>query len=380
MAATVSTESYMEALDKVIEEVIAPAAVDIDATGTYPRAAMEALGRAGLLGLISAEEVGGLGQGHRAAALAVERVAMKCASSAMVLCMHYAGAAVIEAHGPREVREAIAAGRHITTLAFSEAGSRSHFWAPVSTATSVDGNGRVRLDAKKSWATSAGVADSYVWSSRPLATDGASTIWLLPADAEGLRIPAPFNGMGMRGNNSSPVLAEGVEISKGMMLGPDGGGFDVMMGTVLPYFQLMNAACSIGIMEAATTSTAAHVAGTNLEHLGNSLADLPTIRAYVARMRIKTDMARSLLLDTFTALESGREDTMLRVLEVKAAAGEAATEVTDLAMRVCGGAAFRKEVGVERNFRDARAATVMAPTTDVLYDFIGKAVCGLPLF
>ena len=71
---------------------------------------------------------------------------------------------------------------------------------------------------------------------------------------------------------------------------------------------------------------------------------------------------------------------MLRVLEVKAAAGETATEVTDLAMRVCGGAAFRKEVGVERHFRDARAATVMAPTTDALYDFIGKAVCGLPLF
>jgi alkylation response protein AidB-like acyl-CoA dehydrogenase len=68
------------------------------------------------------------------------------------------------------------------------------------------------------------------------------------------------------------------------------------------------------------------------------------------------------------------------VLEVKAAASEAAVAVTDLAMRVCGGAAFRREVGVERNFRDARAATVMAPTTDALYDFIGKAVCGLPLF
>ena len=49
-------------------------------------------------------------------------------------------------------------------------------------------------------------------------------------------------------------------------------------------------------------------------------------------------------------------------------------------MRVCGGAAFRKEVGVERFFRDARAGGVMAPTTDVLYDFIGKAVCGMPLF
>ena len=58
----------------------------------------------------------------------------------------------------------------------------------------------------------------------------------------------------------------------------------------------------------------------------------------------------------------------------------AANEALDIAMRVCGGAAFRKEVGVERLFRDARAAGIMAPTTDVLYDFLGKAVCGLPLF
>ena len=47
-------------------------------------------------------------------------------------------------------------------------------------------------------------------------------------------------------------------------------------------------------------------------------------------------------------------------------------------MRVCGGVAFRKEVGIERYFRDARAATVMAPTTDVLYDLIGKLACGMP--
>jgi alkylation response protein AidB-like acyl-CoA dehydrogenase len=133
-------------------------------------------------------------------------------------------------------------------------------------------------------------------------------------------------------------------------------------------------------MEAATTKAAAHVGGTKFEHLGQALADLPTVRAYLSRMRIRTDMCRALIGDTLTALETGREDAMLRVLEVKAAAGEASTEVTDLAMRVCGGAAFRKEVGIERHFRDARAATVMAPTTDVLYDFIGKAVCGIPLF
>ena len=370
--------AYLETLEKVIDDVVAPNTIEIDQNGTFPRAALEALGHAGLLGLITAPEVGGLGQAHRAAALVIERLARECASTAMVTCMQYAGTAVIEKYGPREIREAIAAGKHFTTLAFSEAGSRSHFWAPVSTA--VRNNGHVQIDAQKSWATSAGEVDSYVWSSQPMAAEGASTIWLVPGNAVGLKIPAPFNGLGMRGNRSSPVIASEVKIEPAAMLGPDGGGFDIMMGVVLPYFQIMIAAVSIGTMEAATTKTAAHVANSRFAHLNQSIADLPTIRAYVARMRIKTDMARALLMDGIAALEAGREDAMLRVLEVKAAAGEAATEVTDLAMRVCGGAAFRKEVGVERHFRDARAATVMAPTTDALYDFIGKAVCGLPLF
>jgi alkylation response protein AidB-like acyl-CoA dehydrogenase len=153
-----------------------------------------------------------------------------------------------------------------------------------------------------------------------------------------------------------------------------------MMGTVLPIFSLLNASAALGTAEAAIKKAAAHVGQTKFQHLGSALADLPTIRAYIARARIKVDCARTLRDDTLTALESNRADAMLRVLQVKAAAGETALEVTDIAMRVCGGAAFRKDVGVERHFRDARAASVMAPTSDVLYDFIGKAACGLPLF
>ncbi|HSE98923.1 MAG TPA: acyl-CoA dehydrogenase family protein [Blastocatellia bacterium] len=370
--------AYLDPLDQIINHVVAPRAAEIDRTAAFPREAIDSLGRTGILGLISSREVGGLGESHRAAAMVVEKIASACASTAMIVCMHYAGTAVVEAYGPRRVREAIAEGTHLTTLAFSETGSRSHFWAPTGTARRVEGG--VKLDAKKSWITSAGHADSYVWSSRPLESDGQITLWLVPAGAERLTIPQPFNGLGLRGNHSSPVTADGVIVSDDAILGADGGGFDIMMATVLPYFQLMNAAFSVGTMDAATSKSAQHVAGTRFEHLGQSLADLPTVRAYLSRMRIQTDMSRALLLDTIDALERGREDAMLRVLEVKAAAGEAATEVTDMAMRVCGGAAFRKEVGVERHFRDARAATVMGPTTDVLYDFIGKALCGIPLF
>ncbi len=369
---------FQQSLQKIIDDVIAPSATEVDQRAQFPRAAIDATSNAGLLGLISAKEVGGMGEGMRAASYVVEKIAEACGSTAMVVCMHYAATAVIEKHGTEAVRRDIAAGKHLSTLAFSEAGSRSHFWAPVGTATA--SNGQFLLDNNKSWVTSAGQADSYVWSSKPVSAEGASTIWLVPSRANGVTTVAPFDGLGLRGNASSPVTGTQIKMTEADRLGPDGGGFDVMMGVVLPLFQVLNASCSLGTMEAAVKKSAAHVGGTKFAHLGQSLADLPTIRAYIARAKIRTDSVRALLADTMTALETGREDGMLRVLEIKAASGEAALEVTDYAMRVCGGAAFRKDVGVERNFRDARAASVMAPTSDVLYDFIGKAVCGLPLF
>jgi alkylation response protein AidB-like acyl-CoA dehydrogenase len=163
------------------------------------------------------------------------------------------------------------------------------------------------------------------------------------------------------------------------MLGTDGGGTDIMLGTVLPVFQVLSASCSVGLMEAAIARTVAHATSARLEHLGTTLADNPVTRAHIARMRVATDGVRGLLVDTLDAMTDGRADASLRVLETKVIAGDTAATVLDTAMRVCGGAAFRKETGVERYFRDARAAAVMAPTSDTLYDFIGRSLCGLPL-
>jgi alkylation response protein AidB-like acyl-CoA dehydrogenase len=372
------TFEFEAAIDKIATDIVAKHAAEVDG-GKFPREALDALGQAGLMGLVSSTDVGGKGLGLPQAVQVVERIARECGSTAMVVTMHYCATAVLEAHGAKDVRQAIAAGKHLATLAFSEVGSRSQFWVPMSTATA-DG-AEIALTARKSFATSARHADSYVWSSRPLAGTELSSLWLVPRTTAGIRVPeAGFDGIGLRGNDSSPITAEAARIPASNRLGHDGAGFGIMMGIVLPWFNVLSGSVSNGLMEAAVQRTAAHVAGTQFQHAGSSLADLPTIRAYVARMRIKTDQNKALIADTVVAIGANRADTMLRVLESKAAAGEAAAEVTDLAMRVCGGAAFRKEVGIERIFRDSRAALVMSPTTDILYDFIGKAVCGMPLF
>jgi len=377
-----SQGSYRDALLRVIDEVVAPGATAVDASGEFPRKQVSALGAAGLLALTVPADFGGGGAGLREAADVIRELGAVCGSTAMVVTMHYAAVAALTAAGDKETLTAIAAGTHLSTLAFSETGSRSHFWAPLSSAVRLDDGQAVRLDAAKSWVTSAGHADSYVWSSRPLRAEtaaGPMTLWLVPAGAAGLSVAGTFDGLGLRGNSSAPMTADGVTVPLSAMLGGDGAGLDLALAAVLPVFLICSGAMSAGLMRRLADETAAHLKRTRFEDLGVSLAQQTVPRAQLARLRIEADRTWALVSETLTAVESGREDAQLLVLEVKAAAGEAAADAADLALKAGGGAAFRKESVVERLFRDSRAARVMAPTTDALQDFIGRALLGLPL-
>ncbi len=373
-----SPEPYRDALARVIDEVVAPGAGEVDATGEFPRRQLDALAAAGLLALTVPAEFGGGGAGLREASYVVRELGAVCGSTAMVVTMHYSATAALAGGGVKDALTEIAAGRHLSTLAFSESGSRSHFWAPLGTATA-DDSGDIRLNASKSWVTSAGQADSYVWSSRPLAADGPMTLWLVPGDADGLTVAGAFDGLGLRGNASAPMSAVNVRVPRSALIGEDGAGLDLALAAVLPVFLICSASMSAGLMRRLAEETAAHLQRTQLQHLGQSLAQQVQPRAQLARLHIAADQAWALVEDTLNAVETGRADAQLLVLEVKAAAGEAAADAADLALRACGGAAFRKESPVERLFRDSRAARVMAPTTDALQDFIGRALCGLPL-
>ena len=173
---------------------------------------------------------------------------------------------------------------------------------------------------------------------------------------------------------------ENVAVPDAHRLSDDGGGFGVMMATVLPWFQVGSAAVSVGIARAATEGIRRHLLASKLEHLGQPLAGLMNLRARLAQMAVATDTVAAFLADVCRRMEAGAADAMLGVLGAKAVAGEMALTVTDLAMRTGGGACFSRHLSVERNFRDARAAAVMAPTTDALYDFIAKAMLDMPLF
>jgi len=135
-------------------EIAVKNALDVDVEGRYPAEAVQALRESGLLGLTVPTEAGGLGGGPHELVATVGALAGVCGSTAMIYLMHVSAVMPVAVAPPPDLPKLLtqlADGSTLGSLAFSEAGSRSHFWAPVSKATR-DGD-TVRLQARKSWVT-----------------------------------------------------------------------------------------------------------------------------------------------------------------------------------------------------------------------------------
>jgi alkylation response protein AidB-like acyl-CoA dehydrogenase len=376
--------ALVERAARVARDVAAKHAADVDAKARFPRESVDALAKEGLLGLCVPKAQGGLGAGPAAFCGAVEELALACGSTAMVYVMHVTAAQMIAASGTLTDRDAvlreIAAGRHLTTLAFSERGSRSQFWAPISRL--VEQAGALSTSAEKSWVTSAREAHSYVSSAqRPgAASPLESTLYLLRRGTRGAEIAGSFDGLGLRGNDSAPVALKDMPVRAQDLLTEQGKGADGMLQVVLPWFAIGTAAMAHGLCRAAVGATTSHLVGSSFAHTGTALRDLPNLRARLAEMSVRTEQSRALLGHTLAHMAAPSAVTPLYVLQSRASALEAALFVTDLGMKACGGAAFSRQLGLERVFRDARAGWVMAPTVDHLHEFVGRALTGLPLF
>lgn len=368
-------------LEPVLKTARSSAAA-VDTEGTFPAAAVDALRSSGLLGLTIPSELGGLGQGPEELLDVIGALAGECGSTAMIYLMHVAATMPVVNATPTaypDLATRLADGSMLGTLAFSERGSRSHFWAPMSQCESVDAG--VALRADKSWVTSAGYADLYVISTRSAGADdpSSSDLYAVLGTDPGIKVAAPWSALGLRGNASSPMTFD-TTVPEGARLGESGAGFATMMSVVLPWFNLGNAAVTLGLAGAAVDAAVGHITSARLEHLGSSLADLPTIRHRIGEAGVSLAAQRAYLRETARKIAAPDDTTLLNVIGSRASANDAAIKIIDEAMRVCGGAAFSKHLPLERYFRDARAGHVMAPTSDVLYDLYARALCGMELF
>lgn len=368
----------------VAMERIAPHAEFVDREAAWPAHSFEALAEAGLMGLHVPRRLGGEEQGLEGLLTVTETIAKACASSAMCYAMHCVGTAVVAAKATPYQQEhylrAIAAGEHVTSLALSETGTGSHFYLSNTELRREDD--AFVVDGTKQFVTNGGRADSYVVSTMASTGGieaGEFSCILLDAGTPGMEWLEPWSGVGMRGNASRGVRLNQVRAPLRNLLGEEGDEVWYVFEVVAPYFLMAMCATYLGVAQAALERTLEHLRTRRYAHSGDTLAEVPVLQHRVAQMWTAVERSRQLVLHAARLGDVGDPEALPALLVSKADVADMAVWVTNEAMTLCGGMAYREGGPLSRLLRDARASHVMAPTTDVLRQWAGRSLLGMPL-
>ncbi|MGH2722327.1 MAG: acyl-CoA dehydrogenase family protein [Actinomycetota bacterium] len=380
----VSVNDVLERFRTIALGVTAREAEVVDAEYQWPEATMNAIKEEGLAGLVVPSRYGGLGMGLRAQAEACEILGRECASAGLAFGMHCVAAAVIASkatlnQGERYL-EPIARGEHITTLALSEPGTGVYFYYPETQMVRMK-DGYV-LNGTKSFVTNGGHADSYVVSTvsaDPDAPPGHFSCVMIANDAPGLTWGEPWRGLGMRGNSSRSASIDNVSVPTSELLGDEGDQVWYVFHVVAPYFLVAMAGTYLGIAESALDVAVERLKKRRYSHTGTALAHIDVMQYKLGHVWAKVHRTRQLVL--WAADEGDRLGplTLPALCAAKAEVAPCVVETVNDCMTLVGGSAYRDGSRLGRLLRDARAADVMAPTTDILYTWCGRAVLEEPL-
>jgi len=372
-----------EVTEQIVHKDIATLAEQVDRDCLWPAHSMQALAGAGLTGLQVPEALGGHGQGLLALSVLTETIGKACPSSALCFGMHCVGTAVIAAKATdyqnKQYLRQIAAGRHITSLALSESGTGANFYLAESSLIP-DGEDFL-INGTKQFVTNGGHADSYVVSVANMhaAEGGDFSCLIVDRHSSGMEWLEPWKGFGMRGNSSRGLRLHNARVPKKNLLGEEGDQIWYVFEVIAPYFLMAMAGTYLGIAQSALDASGEHLRSRRYTHTGESLRHIDSLQCRYADMWISIEKTRSLLHEAAERGDRGDPDALPFILACKADAAETAVHAANEAMTICGGMAYRENSRVSQMLRDARAGHVMAPTTDMLKNWAGRALLGLPL-
>lgn len=378
-------EKLLDKVKALTHGIIAEEAPEVDKPGKWPENSIRAIQEAGLGGLVLPKESGGLGHGLSGLVRVGELIGEVSASTSLCFGMHCVGSAVLAAKATdsqkKQYLDPIAQGKHLTTLALSEPGTGAHFYYPQTQLLPLSTQ-EFMLKGKKSFITNGGHADSYVVST--LAADQNAgpdqfSCVVVDKDLEGISWGPEWSGLGMRGNSSRALALKDVVIPADRLLGEQGDQLWYIFNVVAPYFLLAMSGTYLGIAQAAFDEARKHLMSRSYSHSGALLSQLSLLQHRLGTLWAKIERTRRLVYHAAAEGDKGEFDALPAIFSAKAEVAGCVTEVVNEAMTLSGGMAYQQNSRLEGLLRDARAAHVMSPTTDILYTWLGRAILEQPI-
>lgn len=367
-------QAILDQVQRMTDEVIAPNAEHIDATGEFPWKNVEAINSLGLNAVFVPEEYGGMPMRFRLYLEIVSIISEACASTGIIYATNYHGMKPLIEYGNDEQRArllpCIAQGG-LGALAITEptAGSDA---TGMKTSFTPDGDDIV-LKGNKIFISNGDVADRYLvfgkWSEIEDPKKAISAL-ILEKGAEGLSVISKEKKMGHNGSSTCALAFDNVRVPRANLLCEPGDGLKILLGS-LNRSRPSVAAHALGIARAAFKDMVAY--GNERVQSGKKVLEFQGNQFTLADLAGELLMVEKWLDHVADLVDSGESDFGMEASLAKLRASDLAMKMTTECVQFHGGYGYCRDYRAERLMRDAKITQIWEGTNQVHRQLIGRS-------
>jgi alkylation response protein AidB-like acyl-CoA dehydrogenase len=375
-------EMIRQAAREFARKEIAPIAAEFDESGEFPEKTIRKMGEMGFMGIEVPEEYGGAGLDTLAYVLAMEEICRVDAAHGSIMSVNNSlfGYALLRFGTEAQKKKfltPVASGKAIGAYSLTEPMSGSD--AGTMRSRAVRQGDVYILNGRKSWVTSAPVADTIILFTvtDPEKQHRGITAFLIETDKPGFSRGKKEPKLGIRASATSEILFEDYRCPAENRLGDEGEGFKIAM-TVLDAGRIGIASQALGIAEA--SYEASLVYAREREAFGQKIGQFEGIGFKLADMKTRIEASRLLIYQAALAKQNAKGTSDRFTLEASMAklfASETAMFCAHAAVQIHGGMGYSRELPIERYFRDAKITEIYEGTSEIQRLVIARQELGL---
>jgi len=370
-------DEFRRQVRRFMEQEIAPQSDAWEETMVIPREAFAALGRLGFLGITFPEEYGGSGADLMFAVIFLEELTRSRLGGfcAAVSVQQFMATQHIFRFGSEELKRAYLmpsiTGDKVGALAITEPDTGSDVAAIRTKAVREDGDWVI--DGAKTFITNGALGDFYTLAVKTDPTAGAGGVSLIVVDREAPGVNAGrLKKLGWHCSDTAEISFQGVRVPAERLVGKVNMGFYYLM-EAFPLERLCGAAISVGSAGLCLQEALAYMKQRTA--FGRPLTKYQALTHRLADLSSELEAARQLVYHAAWLMENGhpheRECTMAKLV-----GSELNQRMADACLQCLGGYGFMEEYPMARFFRDARAGTIVAGTSEIMREILARLMAG----
>jgi alkylation response protein AidB-like acyl-CoA dehydrogenase len=344
-----------------------------DRERTYPEELFQAFAASGLLALPFPQQYGGAGGTLLDMAIVAEEIARVSADLVMAYTGNiFCGLNLLRQGSQEQKRHwlpKLFAGEVKFSISMSEADAGSDIGAMRTTAVR-DGNQWV-IDGRKIWASTAGaknnVINLYVKTDPAAHYRAGLSLFLVDNDTPGLTL-RKLDMLGRRATGTYELTFDHVRVPPDRLVGGENKGWDVVLSG-LAVERAASCAGNVGAAQGVVDLAVQYAK--ERKQFGRPIGTNQAIAHMLADMQTEVEAARTLMWRAAWLVATG-QDALREITMAKLFTSETYVKIASQGMQVLGGFGYCAEFDMERHFRDSRAATIAAGTSQIQRNLIAN--------